>query len=133
MHIVAGSDARYFCIKKQKLLKNRPEALTHSVFDTIFRISALLEMDEETRDKILENMTTERDLSNQMAYAIQVGREEGIEKGMAEGLEQGMAEGIKEGSYAKSVEIAKRLKEMGMPVSDIVSATGLDSDKVSEL
>ena len=89
MYIVAGSDARYFCIKKQKLLKNRPEALTHSVFDTIFRISALLEMDEETRDKNLENMTTERDLKNQFDYARKEGHAIGIEEGRVEGRMQG--------------------------------------------
>ena len=123
------------------VLNERPKQLEHEIFKKIFDVADLANMDEVKRSEILRKMTTERDLSNQMAYAIQVGREEGLEKGMAEGIEkgieqgieQGMAEGIKEGSYAKSVEIAKRLKEMGMPVSDIVSATGLDSDKVSEL
>ena len=41
--------------------------------------------------------------------------------------------GLEEGRHAKSVEIAKRLKEMGMSVSDIVSATGLEPDTVSAL
>lgn len=119
----------YFCLKNMSVLNERPKQLEHEIFKKIFDVAELANMDEVKRSEILRKMTTERDLSNQMAYAIQVGREEGIEQG----IEQGMAEGIKEGSYAKSVEIAKRLKEMGMPVSDIVSATGLDSDKVSEL
>lgn len=139
----------YFCLKNMSVLNERPKQLEHEIFKKIFDVAELANMDEVKRSEILRKMTTERDLSNQMAYAIKVGREEGLEKGMAEGLEKGikkgieqgiekgrekgMAEGIKEGSYAKSVEIAKRLKEMGMPVSDIVSATGLDSDKVSEL
>ena len=70
-------------------------------------------MDEVKRSEILRKMTTERDLRNQMAYATQVGRKEGLEEGR--------------------VEIAKRLKEMGMSVSDIVSATGLEPDMVSSL
>ena len=37
-------------------------------------------MDETTRDKVLQNMTTERDLRNQMAYA----RKEAVEEGLAE-------------------------------------------------
>ena len=37
------------------------------VFDTIFGIGELLEMDEVTRYKILENMTTERALT---VYAL---------------------------------------------------------------
>ena len=87
MYIVASSDARYLCIKKQKFLKKTDP--THSVFDTIFRISALLEMDEETRDKILENMTTERDLKNQFDYARKEGHAIGIEEVRVEGRMQG--------------------------------------------
>jgi len=32
--------------------QKRPDALKHGVFNTIFRIGELLEMDEITRDKI---------------------------------------------------------------------------------
>ena len=35
-------------------------------------------MDEITRSNVIENMTTERDLRNQMDYAKQEGRAEGI-------------------------------------------------------
>ena len=91
------------------VLKERPKQLEHEIFRKIFDVAELANMDEVKRSEILRKMTTERDLRNQMAYATQVGREEG------------------------RVEIAKRLKEMGMSVSDIVSATGLDPDTVSSL
>lgn len=107
------------------VLKERPKQLEHEIFRKIFDVAELANMDEVKRSEILRKMTTERDLRNQMAYATQVGREEG--------LEEGLATGLAEGSHAKSVEIAKRLKEMGMSVSDIVSATGLDPDTVSSL
>ena len=95
------------------VLKERPKQLEHEIFRKIFDVAELANMDEVKRSEILRKMTTERDLRNQMAYATQVG--------------------LEEGSHAKSVEIAKRLKEMGMSVSDIVSATGLDPDTVSAL
>lgn len=95
------------------VLKERPKQLEHEIFRKIFDVAELANMDEVKRSEILRKMTTERDLRNQMAYATQVGREEGLEEGR--------------------VEIAKRLKEMGMSVSDIVSATGLDPDTVSSL
>ena len=79
-------------------------------------------MDEETRSKVLEKMTTERDLRNQMAYA----RKEAIEEGLAEGLERG----LKEGSREKAMDIARNLKRMGMSVEDIVEAVGLEADIV---
>ena len=90
-------------------------------------------MDEETRSKVLEKMTTERDLRNQMAYA----RKEAIEEGLAEGLEKGLAEGrergLKEGSREKAMDIARNLKRMGMSVEDIVEAVGLEADIVQGL
>lgn len=46
-----------------------PEVLTHQVFQKMFAVSELLNIDEETRSKVIEKMTTERDLRNQMAYA----------------------------------------------------------------
>ena len=95
-------------------------------------------MDEETRSKVLEKMTTERDLRNQMAYArkeaIEEGLAEGLEKGLAEGLEKGLAEGLerglKEGNREKAMDIARNLKRMGMSVEDIVEAVGLEADIV---
>lgn len=38
----------------------RPKVLDHDVFKKIFEVSELYNMDEATRLKILENMTTER-------------------------------------------------------------------------
>ena len=91
-------------------------------------------MDEETRSKVLEKMTTERDLRNQMAYArkeaIEEGLAEGREKGLAEGLAEGLERGLKEGSREKAMDIARNLKRMGMSVEDIVEAVGLEADIV---
>ena len=87
----------------------------------------------EAGSKVLEKMTTERDLRNQMAYA----RKEAIEEGLAEGLEKGLAEGLerglKEGSRGKAMDIARNLKRMGMSVADIVEAVGLEADIVQGL
>ena len=75
-------------------------------------------MDEETRSKVLEKMTTERDLRNQMAYARK------------EAIEEGLERGLKEGSREKAMDIARNLKRMGMSVEDIVEAVGLEADIV---
>ena len=118
-----------FCLKNMPFLQNRPEALTHSVFDTIFRISELLEMDEETRYKILENMTTERDLRNQFEYA----RKEGRALGLEEGREEGRAEGRAEGQIETRMEDARNFKRLGVAIDIICQATGLSPDVVEEL
>ena len=86
-------DGMCFCFKNMTTLAERPDILRHKVFEKIFEVTELLNMDNVTRYKILGNMTTERDLRNQMRYAIETATAEGLAKGMAQGLEQGLAEG----------------------------------------
>lgn len=71
-------------------------------------------MDEETRDKILENMTTERDLKNQFDYARKEGHAIGMEEGRVEGR-------------------ARNFKHLGVPIDIICQATGLSSEVVDGL
>ena len=94
-------------------LTERPTVLAHNVFKKIFDVSELLQMDEETRINILSNMTTERDLRNQMEYA----RRTAIAEGRAEGLES----------------VARRMLAMGMDVQQISAATLLDAEQIEAL
>ena len=95
-------------------LDSRPEVLDHHVFTKIFDVTELYNMDQDTRDKVLDNMTTERDLKNQMIYA----REEGREEGRVEGREEGIALAIK--NMADSGLTAEQIAEiMKMPLADV--------------
>lgn len=128
-------EGMYYCLKNMAALKERPEVLGHDIFKKIFEISELLNMDEETRSKVLDKMTTERDLRNQMAYArqeaIEQGLAEGREKGLVEGREKGLAEGLAEGraegEMAKAREIAARLIESGMSREEAAKIVGIDA------
>ena len=64
-------EGMYFCFKNMSVLDERPKVLTHQIFSKIFEVSELYNMDQDTRDKVIHKMTTERDLRNQMAYARQ--------------------------------------------------------------
>lgn len=134
-------DGMYFCFKNMSILKERPEALEHDIFIKIFKISELYNMDEDTRSKVLEKMTTERDLRNQMAYAKQMAIEEGLAEGRAEGIAEGIAkgraEGIAEGraegraegmiagERAKAIEIAVKLTATGMSRAEAAAFVGI--------
>ena len=72
-----------------------------------------LNMDENTRTKIRNNMTTERDFMNQLAYARKEGREEGREEGCR--------------------TTATRLKELGVALAIISQATGLSEEEIENL
>ena len=106
-------EGMYFCFKNMPNLTERPTVLAHNVFKKIFDVSELLQMDEETRINILSNMTTERDLRNQMEYA----RRTAIAEGRAEGLEY----------------VARRMLAMGMDVQQISAATLLDAEQIEAL
>ena len=119
-------EGMYFCLKNMARLDGCPEVLTHEVFKKMFDISELLNMDEDTRSKVLIKMTTERDLRNQMAYA----KKEAIEEGLAEGRAQGRAEGRAEGQKEKSIEIARKLLAAGYPEDEVLELTGVEVDEL---
>lgn len=138
-------EGMYFCFKNMAILDERPEVLTHQIFSKIFEVSELYNMDKVTRDKVLHKMTTERDLRNQMAWARKEAIEEGLaeghskglaeghSKGLAEGHSKGLAEGIAKGSLSKSLEIAGKMKELGVDISIIVQASGLSEEQILAL
>lgn len=106
-------EGMYFCLKNMPRMVEKPKALTHDVFDKIFSIAEFYNMDEETRFRILDSMTTERDLKNQFAYVREEGRQEGRQ----------------EERYAN----ASKLKALGVDVAIISQATGLSEEKINLL
>ena len=122
-------EGMYFCLKNMPLLKERPSALKHGVFDTIFETSELLVMDEDTRDKILENMTTDRDLKNQFDYARKEGHALGRAEGHAIGRAEGHAEGRVEGRVEGIAETVRKMLAAGIPAATIANALGITEDE----
>ena len=59
----------------------------------------------------------------------QEGREEGLEKGREEGREEGRKEGRKEGT----LEIAKKMKAIGLTNEQIALSTGLSIERIEKL
>ena len=95
-------------------MAERPEILKHKVFEKIFEVTALMNMDDKTRSKISRNMTTERDRINQDRYAREVA------------LAEGRAEGRAEGEMSKANEIAAKLLATGMTKTEVAAIVGLD-------
>ncbi len=118
-------EGMYFCFKNMSVLDNRPEVLSHKIFEKIFKVSELYNMDQNIRDKVLHKMTTERDLRNQMAYARKVAIEEGLAEGLAEGLIQG--------SRSKALDIAKKLLTIGMTVDEVANLVDLSADEIANI
>ena len=54
-------------------------------------------------------------------------------KGRAEGLAEGRAEGMQIGERRKQLEIAHKLKSMGLSVEEIMEGTGLTAEEIEQL
>lgn len=61
------------------------------------------------------------------------GRMEGREEGRMEGREEGRAEGREEGIKEGVVRNARRMKEKGLSIEDIMEITGLTLEEVHQL
>jgi predicted transposase/invertase (TIGR01784 family) len=73
-------------------------------------------------------------MKTQLLEAEIAGRKKGLAEGLAEGRTQGLAEGrtqgLAEGRNERSVEIARKMKAMGMSVEQIAELTGLGSEEI---
>ena len=83
------------------------------IFELLFDSAEIAKFTAEEKVKYEYDMTTERDIRNQLAYS----REEGREEGLAEGLEKGRAEGKAEERHL----IAQKLKEKGFSDEEVAS------------
>ncbi|OUP37002.1 Rpn family recombination-promoting nuclease/putative transposase [Bacteroides sp. An19] len=57
----------------------------------------------------------------------------GWDEGHTEGFKEGKAKGRAEGEKMKAKEVAKRMKEMGLSVKNIIQCTGLTHEEIEEL
>ena len=94
------------------------------IFELLFNSAEIAKFTPEEIVKYERDMTTERDIRNQIAYSREEGLAEGLEKGRAEGLAEGIAEG--------KAEVAKALKSMGFDADVILQSTGVNPDDLKE-
>ena len=76
--------------------------------------------DDEYREVILEE-------------GIEKGMEKGIELGVEKGMEKGMKLGVEKGAEQKGLEIARKMKQFGIPVDKIAAITDLSADEIQSL
>ena len=65
--------------------------------------------------------------------ALEEGTRKGIEKGIKEGRKEGRKEGIKEGRKEEQYNIARQMKNDGVPVNSIIKYTGLAIEEIEQL
>ena len=65
------------------------------------------------------------DYTSEMNYVRDKSMKKGMKKGRAEGLTEGRAEGI--------LEIARKMKNAGRPLSEIMEFTGLPTESIEQI
>ena len=86
-------------------LTDRPAELEAEIFKLLFDFAEIANFAPRERIKYINDMTTKRDLHNQIEYARDEGREQGREEAMK--------------------IIAQNMQDMGMSMEDIKKATGV--------
>ena len=88
-----------YALHNMTVMKTRPPEMTAEIFELLFSSAEIAKFAPEEKIKYENDMTTERDIRNQIAYSREEGRAEGLEKGRAE----------------EKNRIAENLKKLGVP------------------
>ena len=95
----------------------RPAGMQAEVFRRLFNVAEVEALPAKEREQYIKDMTTERDIRNQKAFARNEGMKEGLERGEAK----------------KQLEVAKAMLSKGMAPTLISEITGLSLDQVLSL
>ena len=98
-----------YALHNMTAMKSRPPQMQAEIFELLINSAEISKFTPEEKIKYEYDMTTERDIRNQIAY----GREEGRAEGRAKGRAEGRAEAIR--------LVTKALKDKGFSDEDIAS------------
>ena len=106
-------------------LQSKPEGYDEEIFDLLFSSADLNKFAPADKIKYQNDMTTERDIQNQIDFAMDKGMEKGLEKGREEGRKEGRKEGWEQGreeERRKNQRFIEALKSEGVPEEIILKA-----------
>ena len=101
-------------------MPGKPEGFEGELFRLLFETAEIATFTSQEKIKLENDMRTERDLRNQIAYA----RESGVEEGLARGREEGRMEGREEErlrSQAYLQSVTEKLRKMGHTEDEIAA------------
>ena len=95
--------------------------LTDKVFDRLFEEAEIARFTPQEQREYEASKKAYRDIKN----SVDTAKREGIAEGMKQGMEKGMKQ--------RSLEIARNLLSLGLPVDQITQATGLTEEEIKQL
>ena len=91
----------------------------------MFKASEIASMAAEDIVAYRNSLMIEMERQSELEFA----KEEGLEEGLQKGMEKGIEEGIEKGK----MDVARRLKQNGMSMGDLMLFTGLSEAQIMEL
>ena len=142
-----------YLIKNMKMLERMPFKAQRAVWDKLLDVADVASLNAEERARYDRALRNYRDYHSIMETAQmdghkagwkegheaghkegrEEGHKEGREEGLEEGLKQGLQEGMIKGELKKQIEIAQKLKNMGLSISAIQESTGLSKEEIQQL
>lgn len=110
-------DKWMFVLKNLSRLMERPAALQERVFNRLFEAAEIAKFSPEKLYAYEESLKVYRDWNNVIDTAIQ----------------KGEAIGEAKGEQSKAKAIARNLKNTGLSIAEIATATGLSADEINSL
>ncbi len=110
-------DKWLYFIKNLEDFQNIPEVFKDEIFVQAFEKAEIAKYSEKEKDEYEQSLKTYRDLKGVIDTAF----------------DQGKIEGMIEGKIEGKIEVAKSLKENGVPLEIIIKTTGLSKQQVENL
>ncbi|MCI7580695.1 MAG: Rpn family recombination-promoting nuclease/putative transposase, partial [Prevotella sp.] len=107
--LVTPYDKWLYALKNLSSLNERPAALRDKIFDRLFQVAEIAKFTPVELKEYEDSLKTYRDLKNSLDTAEEKGRVE------------------------EKIAIARNLKSMGMSISDVSKATGLQEEEIKAL
>ncbi len=134
-------DKWMYAIRNLPSLMDKPQRLQEKIFTHLFEAAEIAKFDRQERLEYEESLKNYRDWYSVMKTAEKKGWEKGREEGRKAGREEGREEGRKEGQLKGreegreegKLEIARKMKAMGMDHTLIAQATGMDRADIDNL
>jgi predicted transposase/invertase (TIGR01784 family) len=115
--LTTQTDKWLYFIRHVSRLPGIPQALQAEIFEEAFRVAEIAQFTREEIKAYEASLKYYRDMQNVMDTAI----------------EEATAKGREEGRRREREDIARNLKRLGLPVSDIAATTGVSIDEIEQL
>ena len=107
-----------YALHNMENLPDRPASFEGDLFRLLFESAEIATFTPQEKIRLENDMRTERDIKNQIAYA----KEEGIEQGRELGREEGRMEGRAEGREEERARFVEKLRKLGVSEDLIAQA-----------